>query len=60
MYVFAEMKAGDFTCSPRLYSTPEGARRAARRRGYSVLPRTYQGHNAAKRRLEALHAPARS
>jgi hypothetical protein len=51
--VFATLSDdGELVCSAHKYSTPEGARRAARKRGLKVLRYVAPGHAAAKRRLQ--------
>lgn len=44
-------REGDELVLSRTYSTPEGARRAARTRGLTVMPGTYAGHEKARRAL---------
>lgn len=51
LYVFAWLKDGQFAHSDYKYSTAEGARRAARKRGFKVQRYVAQGHDSAKRRL---------
>lgn len=53
-YVFAGksvLKPGHLNCSLKTYSTPAGARRAARREGLTVMRGVAQGHREARRRL---------
>lgn len=51
LYVFAQNRDGEFWHSDYHYSTPEGARLAARRRSFNPRKGVAQGHNEARRRL---------
>jgi len=52
MYVFAVATPdGQLLLSQRLYSTPEGARKAAKRRLMQPLPGVFQGHAKAAKAL---------
>lgn len=52
-YVYATLVNGVLKCSPH-YSTVNGARRAAKRRGLSLMAGVAQGHAEAERRLATL------
>lgn len=47
LYMFALVNERGEVWGSRTYSTPEGARRAARRRGLMPTKGVYQGHRAA-------------